>query len=172
MIIIFLSHYFQNDGNFYLLHATCLTKLSFAKMLEYKNGFRRLLHFLGLPVSPDIFACSCAWGRCHRSLYRGGIVDLDYNLQLKCITHTHICLYDLLGLTRNGLPANRWCGNLFRLLYTFPIFLVCFARSSSVFGYLSNFATGFQKVPFFLKIDQNQWFQNSRFHFYLVFIWK
>ena len=37
-------------------------------------------------------------------------------------------------------------------------------------GYLSNFATGFQKVPFFLKIDQNQWFQNSRFHFYLVFI--
>ena len=39
-------------------------------------------------------------------------------------------------------------------------------------GYLSNFATGFQKVPFFLKLDQNQWFQNSRFHFYLVFIWK
>ena len=38
------------------------------------------------------------------------------------------------------------------------------------YGYLSNFATGFQKVPFFLKIDQNQWFQNSRFHFYLVFI--
>ena len=41
-----------------------------------------------------------------------------------------------------------------------------------VTGMISNFATGFQKVPFFLKIDQNQWFQNSRFHFYLVFIWK
>ena len=42
--------------------------------------------------------------------------------------------------------------------------------SCDFIGYLSNFATGFQKVPFFLKIDQNQWFQNSRFHFYLVFI--
>ena len=43
-------------------------------------------------------------------------------------------------------------------------------HKQGLFGYLSNFATGFQKVPFFLKIDQNQWFQNSRFHFYLVFI--
>ena len=26
------------------------------------------------------------------------------------------------------------------------------------------------KGSIFLKLDQNQWFQNSRFHFYLVFI--